>query len=119
VDKLKLQHGDKCDTWAGKGGQWLATLKKGACIFVPKSFELSSTVTGQILAGWGAGWHGTPGDIVTRTDRGTLWVLVCTAEALNMPGIIDPRQRHGEHGQYVQGLARCVCGVQNDIQLGT
>ncbi|KAK7464186.1 fatty acid synthase alpha subunit Lsd1 [Stygiomarasmius scandens] len=36
--KYKL-HGDKRNIWAGGGDQWLFKLKKGACVFVPKSFS--------------------------------------------------------------------------------
>ncbi|KAJ7846779.1 hypothetical protein B0H13DRAFT_2362832 [Mycena leptocephala] len=31
--KFKLQHGNKCDIWAGEGGQWFFKLKKGALVF--------------------------------------------------------------------------------------
>jgi fatty acid synthase subunit alpha, fungi type len=44
AQKFKMQHGDKCDIWAGEAGQWLIKFKKGACIFVPKAFKFSRTV---------------------------------------------------------------------------
>ncbi|KAJ7158521.1 fatty acid synthase [Mycena filopes] len=88
--KFKLQHGDKCDVWAGEGGQWFFKLKKGALVFVPKSFSFNRTVAGQIPTGWHAGRYGIPDDIIAQADRATLWALVCTAEALNMSGITDP-----------------------------
>lgn len=47
-------------------------------------------VAGQIPTGWNAGRYGIPQDIIDRTDRVTLWSLVCTAEALNQSGITDP-----------------------------
>jgi fatty acid synthase subunit alpha, fungi type len=90
AQKFKMQHGDKCDIWAGEGGQWFANFKKGACVFVPKAFKFSRTVAGQIPTGWEAGRYGIPEDIVAQTDRATLWALVCTAEALNASGITDP-----------------------------
>ncbi|TFK33214.1 fatty acid synthase [Crucibulum laeve] len=90
AQKFKLQHGDKCDIWAGEGGQWFAKFKKGACVYVPKAFTFSRTVAGQIPTGWDAGRYGIPDDIIAQTDRATLWALVCTAEALNMSGITDP-----------------------------
>ena len=43
--------GDKCDIWAAEGGQWFAKLKKGACVFLPKAFNFSRTVTGRIPTG--------------------------------------------------------------------
>ncbi|KAG5646963.1 hypothetical protein DXG03_001686 [Asterophora parasitica] len=90
AQKFKLQHGEKCDIWAGAEGQWFAKLKKGACVFVPKAFKFNRTVAAQIPTGWDAGRYGIPDDIIAQTDRGTLWALVCTAEALNMSGITDP-----------------------------
>ena len=96
AQKFKLQHGDKCDIWAGEGGQWFAKLKKGACIFVPKAFSFSRTVAGQVPTGWDAGRYGIPEDIIAQTDRATLWALVCTADALNNSGITDPYELY-EH----------------------
>ncbi|KAF8071859.1 fatty acid synthase [Lyophyllum atratum] len=90
AQKFKLQHGEKCDIWAGESGQWFAKLKKGACVFVPKAFKFSRTVAAQVPTGWDAGRYGIPDDIIAQTDRATLWALVCTAEALNMSGITDP-----------------------------
>ncbi len=96
AQKFKLQHEDKCDIWAGEGGQWFAKLKKGACIFVPKAFSFSRTVAGQVPTGWDAGRYGIPEDIIAQTDRATLWALVCTADALNNSGITDPYELY-EH----------------------
>ncbi|KAF7310893.1 Fatty acid synthase [Mycena chlorophos] len=88
--KFKNHHGDKCDIWAGEGDQWFFKLKKGALVFVPKSFYFNRTVGGQIPTGWHAGRYGIPDDIIAQVDRGTLWALVSTAEALNSSGITDP-----------------------------
>ncbi|KAI0649410.1 fatty acid synthase [Trametes meyenii] len=90
AEKFKHEHGDKCDIWAGEGGQWFVKFKKGARIFVPKSFAFNRLVAGQIPTGWDAGRYGIPADIIAQTDRTTLWALVCAAEALNMSGITDP-----------------------------
>jgi hypothetical protein len=48
AQKFKMQHGDKCDIWAGEGGQWFAKFKKGASVFIPKVFKFSRTVADQI-----------------------------------------------------------------------
>ncbi|KAF7312560.1 Fatty acid synthase subunit alpha [Mycena indigotica] len=88
--KFKLHHAEKCDIWAGEGDQWFFKLKKGALVFVPKSFYFNRTVAGQIPTGWHAGRYGIPEDIIAQVDRGTLWALVSTAEALNASGITDP-----------------------------
>ncbi|KAH7913599.1 hypothetical protein BJ138DRAFT_606981 [Hygrophoropsis aurantiaca] len=90
AEKFKFEHGDKCDIWNGEGDQWFVKFKKGARVFVPKAFQFSRLVAGQIPTGWDAGRYGIPADIVAQTDRATLWALVCTAEALNMSGITDP-----------------------------
>ncbi|KAF7311700.1 Fatty acid synthase [Mycena indigotica] len=88
--KFKLRHAEKCDIWAGEGDQGFFKLKKGALVFVPKSFYFNRTVAGQILTGWHAGRYGIPEDIIAQVDRGSLWALVSTAEALNASGITDP-----------------------------
>ena len=78
------------DIWAGEGDQWFAKFKKGACVFIPKVFKFSCMVAGQIPTGWEAGCYGIPEDIIAQMDHATLWALVCTAEALNASGIMDP-----------------------------
>ena len=90
AQKFKLHHGERCDIWAGEGGQWFAKLKKGAIVFVPKAFKFSRTVAGQIPTGWDAGRYGIPDDIIAQTDRATVWALVRTAEALNASGVTNP-----------------------------
>ena len=70
-----MQHGDKCDIWAGEGGQWFAKFKKGLCVFVLKAFKFSRMVAGQIPTGWEAGRYGLPEDIIAQTDRATRWTL--------------------------------------------
>ncbi|KAI0046589.1 fatty acid synthase [Auriscalpium vulgare] len=96
AEKFKKEHGEKCDVWAGEGGQWFVKFKKGARIMVPKAFTFSRQVGGQIPTGWHAGRYGIPEDIVARTDRMSLWALVCVAEALNDAGITDPYELY-EH----------------------
>lgn len=90
AEKYKHEHGDKCDIWAGEGGQWFVKFKKGARILVPKAIRFSRLVGGQIPTGWDAGRYGIPADIIAQTDCTTLWALVRAAEALNMSGITDP-----------------------------
>ncbi|KAJ8579923.1 hypothetical protein M405DRAFT_869854 [Rhizopogon salebrosus TDB-379] len=46
--------------------------------------RLVDVLAGQIATGWDAGCYGIPRDIITQTDRATLWALVSTAEALNI-----------------------------------
>ncbi|KAF8525925.1 hypothetical protein BU17DRAFT_74311 [Hysterangium stoloniferum] len=87
---FKHQHGDKCDIWAKDEEQYFVKLKKGALIKVPKAYNFSTLVAGQIPTGWSAGRYGIPEDIIAQTDRTSLWALVCAAEALVMSGITDP-----------------------------
>ncbi|KAK0482325.1 hypothetical protein IW261DRAFT_1678045 [Armillaria novae-zelandiae] len=74
AQKVKLQHGDKCDIWVGESGQWFFKLKKGACVYVPKAFTFSRTVLVRFQP----------------VDRTTLWSLVYASKVFNMSGIIDP-----------------------------
>ncbi|KAF8271214.1 fatty acid synthase [Lactarius quietus] len=90
AEKFKKEHGDKCDIWAGEGGQWFVKLKKGARVFIPKAISYNRLVAGQLPNGWNATRYGIPEDIIARTDRVSVWSLVATAEALNHAGITDP-----------------------------
>ncbi|KAI0685962.1 fatty acid synthase [Cytidiella melzeri] len=89
AQRYKHEHREKCDVWAVEGGQWFVKFKKGARVYIPKAFKFSRTVGGQIPTGWSAGRYGIPADIVSQTDRTTLWALACAAEALNNSGITD------------------------------
>ncbi|KJA22996.1 hypothetical protein HYPSUDRAFT_201793 [Hypholoma sublateritium FD-334 SS-4] len=115
AQKFKLQHGDKCDVWAGEGGQWFAKFKKGACVFVPKAFKFSRTVAGQIPTGWHAGRYGISDDIIAQTDRTTLWALVSTIEALNASGITDPYElyKHMHPSEVGTALGSGMSGTVN------
>ena len=74
AQRFKLQHSDKCDIWAGEGGQWFAKFKKGACVFVPKAFKFSRSCCSN--SDWHPGRYGIPDDTIAQTDCSTLWVLV-------------------------------------------
>ncbi|KAH8100945.1 fatty acid synthase [Cristinia sonorae] len=89
AEKFKYEHGDKCDIWAGEGGQWFVKFKKGARVLIPKAFKFNRLVGGQLPTGWDAGRYGIPADIIAQTDRCALWTLVCASEALHMSGITD------------------------------
>jgi fatty acid synthase subunit alpha len=96
ADRFKLEHGERCDIWAGEGGEWHVKFKKGARVWVPKAVVFNRQVAGQLPTGWHAGRYGIPEDIVARTDRVSLWALTCVAEALNNSGITDPYELY-EH----------------------
>ena len=113
--KFKNEHGDKCDAWAGEGGQWFVKFKKGARIFVPKAFKFNRLVGGQIPTGWSAGRYGIPEDIIAQTDRCALWTLVCAAEALNMSGITDAYElyQHMHPSEVGSSIGSGMGGVQS------
>ena len=87
---FKLQHGDSVDIWEKGDGIWLAKLRKGAQLYIPKALQFSRTVAGQIPTGWKAETYGLPKDIVDQVDPVTLFTLVSTVEALVTSGISDP-----------------------------
>ena len=91
-----MQHGDKCDVWAGENEQWFVKFKKGARVWMPKAVVFNRQVAGQLPTGWSAGRYGIPDDMVSRIDRVSLWALTSTAEALNNSGITDPYELY-EH----------------------
>jgi fatty acid synthase subunit alpha len=126
VQKFKMYHGDRCDIWAGEGGQWFAKFKKGACVFVLKTFRFSRTVAGQIptQTGWEAGRCGIPEDIIAQTDRATLWALsvVCTKEALKCirnNGSVRVIQVHASirswDGNGMGGMTSSHCGHLSNV----
>ncbi|KAF5321441.1 hypothetical protein D9619_000085 [Psilocybe cf. subviscida] len=117
AQKSKLQHGDKCDIWAGEGGQWFAKFKKGACVIAPKAFKFSRTAAGQIPTGWHAGRYGIPDDIIVQTDRTTLWPLVSTVEALNASDITDPYELYKHMRPFEVGTA-LGSGMGGTISMG-
>jgi fatty acid synthase subunit alpha len=90
AERFKKEHGDKCNIWAGEGGQWFVNLKKGARVYIPKAISYGRLVGGQLPNGWNAARYGIPEDTIARTDRVSLWALVAMAEALNHAGITDP-----------------------------
>eukprot|EP00667_Euglena_gracilis_P000009 EG_transcript_9 len=87
---FQRQHGDACEVWAKGDGQWLARLRKGAMIYVPKALQFDRLVAGQMPTGWDAKRYGLPPSIVDQVDPVTLFTLVSTAEALISSGITDP-----------------------------
>eukprot|EP01063_Lacrimia_lanifica_P028304 TRINITY_DN4106_c0_g1_i1.p2 TRINITY_DN4106_c0_g1~~TRINITY_DN4106_c0_g1_i1.p2 ORF type:complete len:1271 (+),score=736.51 TRINITY_DN4106_c0_g1_i1:60-3872(+) len=87
---FKKQHGDAVDIWEKGDGVWLAKLRKGAQLYIPKALQFSRLVAGQLPTGWSAERYGLPKDIIDQVDPVTLFTLVSTAEALITSGITDP-----------------------------
>lgn len=90
AEEFKRQHGDKVETFELESGEYTVRLKKGATLLIPKALRFDRLVAGQIPTGWNAKTYGVPDDIIEQVDQVTLFVLVCTVEALVTSGITDP-----------------------------
>lgn len=91
AEEFKREHGDKVEVFEiPDSGEYTVRLKKGANLWIPKALQFDRLVAGQIPTGWDAKRYGVPDDIIDQVDPVTLYVLVCTAEALLSAGITDP-----------------------------
>ena len=91
AEEFKRSHGDKVEIFeVPESGEYTVRLKKGATLMIPKALRFDRLVAGQIPTGWDAKKYGIPDDIISQVDPVTLFVLVCTAEALLSSGITDP-----------------------------
>ncbi|KAL6244374.1 beta subunit of fatty acid synthetase [Rhinocladiella similis] len=90
AEEFKRQHGDKVETFELESGEYTVRLRKGATLLIPKALRFDRLVAGQIPTGWNAKHYGVPDDIISQVDPVTLFVLVCTVEALLTSGITDP-----------------------------
>ncbi|KAF5864592.1 hypothetical protein ETB97_007150 [Aspergillus alliaceus] len=90
AQQLVHEHGEKLVDISPQGEQCVVHLKKGAVLMIPKALRYEHAVAGQVPSGWDARTYGVPEDIVYQVDRGTLFTLVSTMEALVASGITDP-----------------------------
>lgn len=91
AQEFKREHGDKVEVFeVPESGEYTVRLKKGATLMIPKALRFDRLVAGQIPTGWDAKTYGIPDDIISQVDPVTLYVLVCTVEALLASGITDP-----------------------------
>ena len=91
ADEFKREHGDKVEIFEiPDSGEFSVRVKKGATLLIPKALRFDRLVAGQIPTGWDAKKYGIEDDIISQVDPVTLFVLVCTAEALLTSGITDP-----------------------------
>ena len=90
AEEFKRQHGDKVEVFELESGECSVRLKKNATLLIPKALRFDRLVAGQIPTGWNAKHYGIPDDIIEQVDQVTLFVLVCTVEALLTSGITDP-----------------------------
>jgi fatty acid synthase subunit alpha len=107
AEEFQRQHGDKAEIFElADSGEYTVRLKKGATLLIPKALKFDRLVAGQIPTGWNAKHYGIPDDIISQVDPVTLYVLVCTVEALLASGITDPYEFY----QYVHlsEVGNCV-----------
>ncbi|KAI9367116.1 hypothetical protein BJX61DRAFT_547800 [Aspergillus egyptiacus] len=91
AEEFKREHGDKVEIFElPESGEFTVRLKKGATLLIPKALQFDRLVAGQIPTGWDAKRYGIPDDIIEQVDPVTLFVLVCTAEAMLSAGVTDP-----------------------------
>ncbi|PYI32058.1 putative fatty acid synthase alpha subunit FasA [Aspergillus indologenus CBS 114.80] len=91
AEEFKREHGDKVEIFElPESGEYTVRLKKGATLLIPKALQFDRLVAGQIPTGWDAKRYGIPDDIIEQVDPVTLFVLVCTAEAMLSAGVTDP-----------------------------
>lgn len=90
AQQLVNEHGEKHVDFLPQGERCLVNLKKGATLMIPKALRSDTAVAGQVPTGWDARTYGIPDDIVSQVDRGALFTLVSTIEALIASGITDP-----------------------------
>ena len=90
AEEFKREHGDKVEVFELESGEYSVRLKKGATLLLPKALRFDRLVAGQVPTGWNAKTYGIPDDIIGQVDPVTLYVLVCTVEALLASGITDP-----------------------------
>ncbi|KAL4745702.1 hypothetical protein BDW72DRAFT_186239 [Aspergillus terricola var. indicus] len=91
AEEFKREHGEKVEIFeVPESGEYTVRLKKGATLLIPKALQFDRLVAGQIPTGWDARRYGIPDDIIEQVDPVTLFVLVCTAEAMLSAGVTDP-----------------------------
>ncbi|EYE93328.1 trifunctional fatty acid synthase subunit FAS2 [Aspergillus ruber CBS 135680] len=90
AEEFKREHGDKVEIFELESGEYTVRLRKGATLLIPKALQFDRLVAGQIPTGWDAKRYGIPDDIIEQVDPVTLFVLVCTAEAMLSAGVTDP-----------------------------
>ena len=91
---FKRQHEHKVEISELADGQYHVRFKQGAVFMIPKAMDFDSLVTGQLPTGWDPRTYGIPEDIISQVDRTTLFVLICTVEALLSSGITDPYEMY-------------------------
>ena len=107
AEEFQRQHGDKVEIFeVAESGEYTVRLKRGATLMIPKALRFDRFVAGQVPTGWNAKTYGVPDDIISQVDPITLYVLVCTVEALVCSGITDPYEFY----QYVHisEVGNCV-----------
>lgn len=93
AEAFRREHGlnaEIMEVEGSSGSTFTVRINKGATLMIPKALNFGNDVTGQIPSGWDPRTYGITDDIIASVDRITLFVLVCTVEALLSAGISDP-----------------------------
>ncbi|KAL9109967.1 MAG: hypothetical protein Q9227_005490 [Pyrenula ochraceoflavens] len=106
AEEFKRQHDGKVEIFELESGEYSVRLKKGATLLIPKALKFDRLVAGQIPTGWDAKRYGIPDDIIEQVDQVTLFVLVCTVEALLASGVTDPYEFYKY--VHISELGNCV-----------
>lgn len=105
--EFKREHGEFVDIFEiPETGEYSIHLREGAELWVPKALRFDRLVSGQVPTGWNAATYGIPDDIVSQVDPVTLYLLVCTAEALVSSGITDPYELY--EYVHVSQVGNCI-----------
>lgn len=89
VEHLRKAHGDSLDL-KQEGDRYTVRLRKGAVIYVPKTFVFNRQIAGQVPQGFTGETYGIPADIISSIDPVTVFALAATMEAFASAGIKDP-----------------------------
>ncbi|KAL9619278.1 MAG: hypothetical protein Q9160_006130 [Pyrenula sp. 1 TL-2023] len=106
AEEFRREHGEKVEIFELESGEFSVRLKKNATLMIPKALKFDRLVAGQIPTGWDAKRYGIPDDIIEQVDQVTLFVLVCTVEALLAAGITDPYEFYKY--VHISELGNCV-----------
>lgn len=101
---------------APAGDAWAVTRAAGTEIRVPRRFELTRTVGGQIPTGFDPRAYGIGADMLESLDRVAVWNLVCTVEAFLAGGFTPAELMRWVHPVRVANTQGTGMGGMNSMQ---
>eukprot|EP00457_Paulinella_chromatophora_P000021 gb/GEZN01000021.1/.p1 GENE.gb/GEZN01000021.1/~~gb/GEZN01000021.1/.p1 ORF type:complete len:4174 (-),score=689.58 gb/GEZN01000021.1/:631-13152(-) len=113
---LRLKHGDNVVVTMD-GNKRMASLKKGAQVYLPQRRPFSRQVAGLVPGGWSPAAYGLPDDICKRIDPVSVYALCATMDAFSMAGIRDPYElyRYLHMSEVGNCFSSCVGGMHSTI----